>query len=402
MGKNTFITKFKNFILNEKVKIPENYNYDNIIIGIYDENDLDYILNYFYNILKFEKYNVDNTYSYINYIRYRSGVYFRITDNKYISFGPIDQLEEIADILNISYEKLFTIKDVKNDIIDNLLKYGKSESPHPTYKPRYIIRENILNVSDEFLLEKSSLTRLGVPDNVMKSIQKDFAIPSNSNWNRIRLKSDIKEILREGDKELFIQISLHSIKVFVTYIKNKEKLYFVDNYIFKESDWAGGYEKQPREYMSMTQLFYKIKTESLIYHLQDDFSLMKQSARKRKKAQIEFNEFTEQFKKDFLKNFESILKRLVGAKYNSAKKEIQEKARRVELENKMMLSGLSDPLSGPNSLTILDEFLIKFEEEYSEFFGEYLNIQELSEYFSRDKIMTSFMYFIYTGKILNK
>ncbi|MFW6226020.1 MAG: hypothetical protein ACOC3V_03600 [bacterium] len=256
--------------------------------------------------------------------------------------------------------------------------------------------------SFKLLLEKSSLTRLGVPNYIMKSIQKDFAIPPDAQWNKVGLKSDAKEILREGDKELLIQISLQSIKVFVTYEKNNEKMFFLDNYIYREGAWGGEYEKQQREYLTMTQMFYKIKSDSLIYHFQDDFSLIRQPARKRKKVQKEFTEFTEQFKKDFLRNFESILRRLVGTKYKSAKKDIQEKARRVEIENQMMLSGLSDPLSGPNSLTILDEFLLGFEEKYSEYFGERLDIQELSEYFTRDKIMTSFMYYIYTGKILDK
>ena len=72
------------------------------------------------------------------------------------------------------------------------------------------------------------------------------------------------------------------------------------------------------------------------------------------------------------------------------------------MENQMMISGLDDPLSGPNSLTILDEFITQFEEAYSEFFGERLDIQELSKHFTREKIMTSFMYFIYTGKLLDR
>jgi len=68
----------------------------------------------------------------------------------------------------------------------------------------------------------------------------------------------------------------------------------------------------------------------------------------------------------------------------------------------MMISGLDDSLAGPNSMTILDNFISEFEEAYSDFFGEYLDIQELSQHFTREKIMTSFMFFIYTGRLLEK
>ena len=146
----------------------------------------------------------------------------------------------------------------------------------------------------------------------------------------------------------------------------------------------------------------RINSRAILYHLISPFSLIRQPKRKSIKKEKSFAEFTENFKKDFLKNFDSILKRIVGSRYKDAKKEIQDKARQMEMENKMMLSGLDDPLEGPNSLTLLDQFLTEFEEAYSDFFGERLDIQELSKHFTREKIMTSFMYFIYTGKLLDR
>lgn len=390
---NKIITKYDSFI-NEGLKLPDNYNYVNIVIGIFNQEEQDYIVEYL------EKYLDMSTYRNMNmehYFTNNGGFYIRFGDgDKDASYGPIDQMIHLLGGMGITYEKLFTIDDIKKNKIGNIIKFGHTGAKH-MYSPRNITREN-----SNLIVEKSSLIRLGVPNYIMKYIQKDFAIPSDATWNKIKLKSEAKDILRNEDIALLLQISLNSIKIFVTHLDNKNKKFFLDNYVYRDGAWGGEYEKQPREYLTMTQMFNKIKTESLIYHLQDDFSLIRQPARKRKKAQKEFNEFTEEFKKEFLKNFESILKRIVGAKYNSAKKEIQEKAKKIEIENKMMLSGLSDPLSGPNSLTILDEFLLGFEEEYSDFFGERLDIKELSEYFTRDKIMTSFMYYIYTGKILTK
>ena len=269
----------------------------------------------------------------------------------------------------------------------------------PSYKPKKIDRTL---ESLELLLEKSSLTRLGVPKEVMQPIQKDFAIPADAEWERITLKRDAQNILRKGEKELIIQISVNSIKVFVAYPKGSEIIYFIDNYIYRDSGWGGEFNKLQREYTTMTQMFYQIDSKTLLYRLKDDFSLIKQSKRKLIKKEKRFQEFTENFKKDFLRNFESILKRIVGTKYMDAKEEIDAKARQIEIENQMMISGLSDPLSGPNSLSILDEFLMSFEDEYSNYFGERLDIEELSSYFSREKMMTAFMYYIYTGKLLDK
>jgi hypothetical protein len=269
----------------------------------------------------------------------------------------------------------------------------------PSYKPRKI--ERTLE-SYELLLEKSSLTKLGVPREVMQPIQTDFAIPPDAQWDRLRLKRDAQQILRKGNKELLLQITVDSIKVFVVYPKGSEIIYFIDNYVYNDSGWGGEFNKLERQYTTMTQLFYQIDSSTLLYHLKSDFSLIKQSKRKLIKKEKRFQEFTENFKKDFLNNFESILKRIVGTKYMDAKEEIDDKARQIEIENQMMITGLSDPLSGPNSLSILDEFIMQFEDEYSDYFGERLDIEELSNYFSREKIMTAFMLFIYSGKLLNK
>ena len=70
------------------------------------------------------------------------------------------------------------------------------------------------------------------------------------------------------------------------------------------------------------------------------------------------------------------------------------------MENSLLIKGLDNPLSGPNGLSILDEFLYQFEDAYSEYFEERIDIQELGEYFTKEKLMTMFMYYIYTGKIL--
>ncbi len=336
-------------------------------------------------------------------------------------------VEKIPILPKIPFNKI-TISVLKNiKVISGIMGEGDVEDVYyypsdiskimsilripPSYKSRKFKKtlENMNKIektfesflSNELLLEKSSLNKLGVPREVMQPLQKDFAIPANAEWEKIELKSEVENILRKGTKEFILQITKDSIIAFVSYPSARETKYFIDSYILVEDSWNGEYVKQDREDVSLTQLLYHIESRTALYHLKSDFSLIKQGKRKLIKKEKSFDKFTSEFKKDFLSKFDSILKRIVGSKYNDAKQEIRDKARQIEMENKMMLSGLDDPLSGPNSLTILDEFLMQFEDAYSEFFGERLDIQELSNYFTYEKILTSFMYFIYTGRLLN-
>ena len=294
------------------------------------------------------------------------------------------------------------------DYTKDILTIRRFFVKEPNYLPKKIdknidsLEENKQYLcQDDLLLEKSSLTKLGVPREVMQPLQKDFAISPDAEWERVRLKREAEKIIRTGEKEFLLQLEIDSVKVFVAYSISGIDRYFIDSYVMDESGW-GAYEKLPREEVSVTQLLYQVNSRAILYHLKSPFSIVRQPKRKLIKKEKSFVEFTENFKKDFLKNFDSILKRIVGSKYKDAKKEIQDKARQMEMENKMMLSGLDDPLEGPNSITLLDQFITEFEEAYSDFFGERLDIEELSKHFTREKMMTSFMYFIYAGRILDK
>jgi len=54
-----------------------------------------------------------------------------------------------------------------------------------------------------------------------------------------------------------------------------------------------------------------------------------------------------------------------------------------------------------NSLTIFNEFLITFEDKMTERYGEYLNVSELCKKYGREKIMTAFMYYLWSGSLMN-
>ena len=253
---------------------------------------------------------------------------------------------------------------------------------------------------NEFLLERSSLTKLGIPREVMQPIQKDLALSPDAGWDKMKHKKDIISDLKSGEPCLFVQVALDNIKIFVSYPSPKGALYFVDNYIYRDTDWSGEFEKLKREYKTLTQLSIDIEPKSNIYKLDGDFSINKQGRRKFIKKEKSFMEFSDKFKTDFLQKFDKILKRISGTNFKKAKDKVTDKAKKIALENSLLIKGLDNPLNGPNGLSILDEFLYQFEEEYSKYFEERIDIQELSEYFTKDKLMTMFMFYIMNGKIL--
>lgn len=378
-----------------------NYKYDSVIVAVYSRSELDSIMDLVHKYCDSEHEIRDYKYKLST-----KPIYFRFGfdfNNRIIICGGsyLDALEKIQSNMGFKYEKVYNVNDLKNGLLDNIVKDGVAVKS-PSYKPRKIIRENMITkLNDYLILEKSSLTALGVPKEVMQGIQKDLAIPVDATWDRIKLKKDVTDIISNEKEFLIIQIGIDSISVFVSYEVNGDRTYFIDTYLMKdEQDWGGGYDKQPRRNLSKSQFITLIEPKMMIYKLNGKFSYRKQGNRRVIKKEKDFEVFTENFKKDFLKNFDAILKRIVGQNYKDAKDEVLVKAKQIEKENRMIISGLDNPLKGPNSLTIMDEFIYQFEEEYSKYFDERLDIQELSELFTREKVMTSFMLYVYSGKII--
>ena len=65
------------------------------------------------------------------------------------------------------------------------------------------------------LFEHSSLTKLGIPNEVMKYIQYHYEINSNANWIKIGLKRELIEELKKDEIAMFIEIADKYIKIIV-------------------------------------------------------------------------------------------------------------------------------------------------------------------------------------------
>lgn len=276
------------------------------------------------------------------------------------------------------------------------------------------------------LFEKSTLIGIGVPYSVMQNIQRDFAISDNAQWKKLKYKKDVTLALHK-QKNNFI-ISICNNKVLVTFYYNKE--FYLQKYILSEKDDFGNenWIRAERIKSNITDIVKDIEKSCNSYELisgewQHEFS----NIRKIKSEEREFDEITNDFKKDFAENFTRIVKKLYGKKANiitdiiinhlkNVKKTLTndqirdilfanvERAKDVDKFKKKEKEKdpyqLYDQFVREHSLTIFDEYLIKFEEEYSNKYKEYLNIPMMIEKWGRDKIMTAFMIYLYTEKLI--
>jgi hypothetical protein len=159
-----------------------------------------------------------------------------------------------------------------------------------------------------------------------------------------------------------------------------------------------------------------------------DFSLVKSNIRKIKKEEAQFDSFNQTFKRDILNYFTKLLKN----SYSSTAKRVEstiidnlasvqgdlspDEIRKILYQNvddakktkKFKIKAddiekydLNNTEKQYNSLTIFDEYLYEFEDAYSEKYKKYYNIKSLVEKYSRMKIITAFIYYLYTGLLMD-
>jgi len=158
------------------------------------------------------------------------------------------------------------------------------------------------------LFEKSSLTYIGVEDDVMIDIQKQFALSDDAQWKQLTYKKDLRTELRKEDN-LFVVLSENN--VIVIFLVDG-KLY-VDNYRFYQDDDMGNeyWDKENRIESNITEINKEIPRNAKIYKLiSGDWTYENRAKRRLKKNTEEFDDFTNNFKKDFADSFTKIVKKL--------------------------------------------------------------------------------------------
>ena len=111
------------------------YPYNSIVIAINDQKEANELF-----MLGYGRGVIDNITDFLNrgvktYVRLYKG-----TDNETItSIGTLSRVEEVSNSLHYTYEKVFTVNDVKRGLIDKIKKTG-NYFQSPDYSPRKIDR----------------------------------------------------------------------------------------------------------------------------------------------------------------------------------------------------------------------------------------------------------------------
>ncbi|MCK9446038.1 hypothetical protein M0Q50_04010 [bacterium] len=273
-----------------------------------------------------------------------------------------------------------------------------------------------------YILEKSSLTKLGIPNEVMKDIQINYEIPSNTQWEEISYKKDLKNELKKDEKSIYIEVSEQHIKVILNdYLTYKEQ-----KYKFDSSGW-GNYEIGQIIDKTYTQTLKDILTKSKIYKFQSDDIISEPIIKRKIKKELEdFDNKTDEFKISIIRNFNNIVKRIYDKKYSIVMKKIADNMSSIKpnvnadellkflTDNKKLAElakeyevskndddklGLKKLEKQYNSLPIFDEFLINFEVLYTDKYNYRVTIKDLLDTFGLMQTQTAFLYYLYTGKI---
>lgn len=275
------------------------------------------------------------------------------------------------------------------------------------------------------IFEKTSLIGINVPFDVMKDIQRNYMISGDARWKELKYKKDINLSLRKNYNKLIISICEN--KIFIIYSFDKE--YFIETYKLNGDDFGfEEWQRVNRLQTTITDIIKIVDKGCKIYELIDgNWSPEFSSYRRLKKEKNKFEDITNNFKIDFAKNFTNIVKRLYGKKSDMVSNTIIDylkdvnkdeseqtlreilflnvaNAKKVDYYRKKANEkdpyNLYDKNIQAHSLTIFNEYLAKFENDYSEKYKEYLNIPIMIERYTRDKIMTAFMVYLYSGKLI--
>lgn len=275
------------------------------------------------------------------------------------------------------------------------------------------------------IFEKSSLTALGIPNEVMRNIQYNYELKPDAEWKKIGFKKDLQKELKKNEKALFLEISVKYIKVIVN-LGNDE--YFTQYFNYDDTGW-GSYVIEDRELKTRTQLLIGVNPKNLIYKLEGQIFQERPKAQRLVQKDIrELDETTNEFKFYVMENFNKILQRIYGRRFDEVMKKIAsnianikpdstadeiyqflkdnkklaEKAKEYEqAKNEEDMLKIKDLEQKYNSLPIIDEYLLKFEVDYSEKFGTRLNVKNLIDTFGKMMIETAFMFYLYTGRLMN-
>jgi hypothetical protein len=213
----------------------------------------------------------------------------------------------------------------------------------------------------DFLFEKSSLNLLGVPEEVMKTIQYDFEFSPNINWVK---SNDIKNLITSN---LIMGVSEKFIFLIFSYVSNDNVLFNVDKYNYVEDDFGGGWMRETDLELKSNGIYnFLIDFKGDKYYTKDNsFKINPKKLRKIKEMSYVIEKDYQFFKKRVKENYSFI---------SDIKKE--------------------------NSMSDLDEIIFDFEDDFSKKLNDYITISDIIQKYGMDKTLKLFDIYVKNNKIL--
>jgi len=275
------------------------------------------------------------------------------------------------------------------------------------------------------IFEKSSLTTLGVPNEVMRNIQYNYELKPNAEWQELGYKKDLQKELKKNEKGLFLEIAQEYIKVIVN-LGNDE---YLEQYFNYDSSGWGSYNIGDRDLKTRTQLLIGVDPKHLIYQLKGQIFEERPKVQRMVQKDIrDLDQTTNEFKIYVMENFNKILQRIYGRRFDDVMKKIAnnianikpgatadeifqflkdnkklaEKAKEYEqAKSEEDMLRIEDMEQKFNSLPAIDDYLINFEVGYSDKYNTRLNIRDLIKTFGKMMVETAFMFYLYSGRLMD-
>jgi hypothetical protein len=222
-----------------------------------------------------------------------------------------------------------------------------------------------LKLYQSFLNEKSSLSEVGLPREVLYMIERDYQINPNAQWLEIPFKEvlAIAYLKYPRKHNLFLQITPENIYIFSSY-GDLYKNFILDEFKKRGDDFGEFWEKIERQQLNLNQIANLLDVNYPILFLKAGH-FQPTPAKKRKLDQL-------------LTEYEEIEK--------------------VFFEDLKKVANLSD-VKGDDGLSDLKREVFNFEEAISDFINKPLNIVDLINIYGRKTVKRFFLYYLKTRKL---
>jgi hypothetical protein len=234
--------------------------------------------------------------------------------------------------------------------------------------------DRIKRYNNFLILEKTTLTTLGVPIEVARQIEKDYAFSNTVEWKKVSLRELLSLVYvgnTSGEFKLFIQRSASRIIIFTAIEHDDHKVYLCDEYTRVRDDFGEGWVREERDDLTLGMITKKLVNKKPIYYLESgEFKLETRKARKLEKREEDFDELTNKFKKDVIKYL-----------------------------TKYEIDWVSKDGSSTDTLDDIERTLIEFEHKISQRRKRFIQLPDIIELYGYDKTKISFLYFLKTGKL---